>query len=190
MIQKLKLVLRSTALLMIAVVMVGCASIISGTSQEVTVNSIPPGATVKVNGMNQGFTSVTLDLKRNKNHTIRIEMEGYQPYEVALRRELNDWMYGNCACGFLGVPGLVIDIMDGANYTLKPSAIQAYLLELETVTATVNVQESPKGNLQKSGEMKKLSTADQLKELKMLKDNGDLGEQEYEIRRKALVDQL
>ena len=47
-----------------------------------------------------------------------------------------------------------------------------------------------KGDLQKIGQMNKLSTAERLLELKELKDNGVLTEQEYEIRRKALVEQL
>lgn len=99
-------------------------------------------------------------------------------------------MFGNIVLGGAGLIGLVIDATNGAIHTLKPDAIQADLLEDETVTASINVQESPKGDLQKIGQMKKLSTAERLKELKKLKDNGVLTEQEYEIRRKVLVDQL
>ena len=196
MIQKLKLVWKTTAMMLLTVIMGGCASIICGTSQEVAVNSSPSEATVKVNGMLRGQTPVTLDLKRNKSHTIRIELEGYQPYNVILRRGVNGWVFGNIIFG--GLIGLVIDAVDGAIYTIKPNTIQASLLEDKEATVSVNVQKSPKGDLQKIGQMKRLSPAEgqvsslaeKLKELKKLQEEGYITEQEYNQKKKHLLEEL
>ena len=188
--KKLKFMWSSTAVIMVAVVMAGCCSIICGTSQEVAVSSNPGRATVKVNGQIKGKTPVTLDLKRNKSHRIRIELDGYQPYGVALKKRVNAWVLGNIIFG--GIIGLVIDAVDGAIYTIKPDTIQAILLKDESAVVSVDVQKQPTGDLQKIGQMEKVgeSTAERLKELKDLKDNGILTEDEYETKRKELVDQL
>ncbi len=59
-----------------------CASIISGLNQKVDINSTPTNAYVLVNGEMVGETPLTVNLKRNKNNLIQIELEGYEKYEL------------------------------------------------------------------------------------------------------------
>src|SRR5690606_20081577 len=49
----------------------GCATIVHGPEQQVSIASTPANAQVLVNGMPVGTTPVTLDLARSRNHVIR-----------------------------------------------------------------------------------------------------------------------
>lgn len=103
-----------------------CASIVSGTKQEVKVSSTPSGATVKVDEAVSGHTPTTLTLSSKQSHKVRIELAGYKPYEVALTQKLNGWLFGNIFFG--GLIGIVVDISDGAAYALTPNTIDAQLV--------------------------------------------------------------
>ncbi len=182
-----KQILFFLTILLGAILIAGCCSIIHGTKQEIGLSSSPSGASVTVNGQQMGTTPVTLDLKRNGSHKIAIEMEGYQPYEITLTKSVSGWVWGNVLFG--GLIGLAVDAIDGAIYKLKPDTIQAQMLKSEVDSITIEkVDDIPEG-AEKIGQMKK-TPAEKLKELKELKDKGILTEEEYETKRKILVDQL
>jgi hypothetical protein len=63
----------------------GCASIINGTSQDLTFNSNPEGAKVYLDGKIIGVTPFTFAAQKNKYDTMRIEKEGY----ASINRDLN-----------------------------------------------------------------------------------------------------
>lgn len=105
--------------------MVGCASIIHGTRQEIGFSSQPTGAKVTVGGRSYGITPVIVDLKRKNTHIVRIEMEGYRPYETTITRKVSAWIVGNILVG--GLIGLAVDAIDGAMYWLKPEQVEAIL---------------------------------------------------------------
>jgi diacylglycerol kinase family enzyme len=103
----------------------GCASIVSGTKQEVAFRSTPPGATVTVDGENHGGTPMTLKLSRKSRHEVSFALDGYQPYEMSLTKSLNGWYFGNILFG--GIIGLVVDAANGAMYKLTPKQVEAML---------------------------------------------------------------
>lgn len=173
--------------LTLAAFVAGCCSIIHGTRQEIGVSSNPTGAMVFVNGAQKGTTPVTLDLKRNSSQKIRVELDGYQPYEISLTKSVSGWVWGNIVFG--GLIGLAIDAIDGAIYKIKPENIQANLLASAGAALKVEMTKGAPEDAEKIGQMEK-TTAEKLKELKELKDDGILTEEEYETKRKALVDQL
>lgn len=102
-----------------------CATIMLSTTQELSISSSPSEALVTNNGLQLGKTPLIADLKRKGNHRIKIELEGYQPFEVMLTRKTSGWIWGNLLFG--GVPGLIIDVITGAMYILQPEQIQAEL---------------------------------------------------------------
>lgn len=106
-----------------------CASIVSGTRQEVRVNSTPSGAIIRVDDAISGQTPTTLTLSSRHAHTLRIELAGYKPYEAQLHQKLNGWVFGNLFFG--GVIGIVVDSADGAIFALKPNQIDAQLVAEE-----------------------------------------------------------
>jgi hypothetical protein len=102
-----------------------CATIMQGTSQEISIGSSPTGARVIVDGTEAGRTPYVARLKRKDKHVIRLELEGYKPYELALTRSTSGWVWGNLVFG--GLPGLAVDAITGGLYKLKPEQVQATL---------------------------------------------------------------
>ncbi len=90
----------------------GCLTLTRGTHQTVPAVSRPAGVSVFVDGEAAGTTPVNLELTRRNIHTIRFEMDGYRPVEIALKRKYYNFLgafVGNIAlmpAGFivLGVP--------------------------------------------------------------------------------------
>lgn len=111
----------------------GCASIVSGSYQTIDFRSQPSGASLTVDGVEYGITPAVVDLKRKgrlagessskKTYEVVIEMPGYYPYEIELRREVNGWFFGNVLFG--GIIGLIIDAATGSMYKLTPDQIIA-----------------------------------------------------------------
>ena len=57
----------------------GCASIFTGTTQTVQVNSTPSGANVSVSGLDRGQTPLPVVLKKGSNgETVTLSLPGYQ----------------------------------------------------------------------------------------------------------------
>jgi hypothetical protein len=82
---------------------------------------------VTVNGKELGTTPLVAKLRRKDKHAVRIEMEGYAPYEMALSRSTSGWVWGNIVFG--GIPGLAVDAITGGLYKLKPEQIEGKLGE-------------------------------------------------------------
>ena len=60
-----------TLLCGLAVVLTGCATILSGDSQTITIHSTPPGAYVKV-GYQTGTTPVTFHVPKGQDYPVEI----------------------------------------------------------------------------------------------------------------------
>jgi len=123
------------AALALAILVAGCATILSGTKQEVSVSTTPPGAEVQVktNGgltVYSGTTPASCRLPRGREYLVSIKMEGYKEQELYISREFNAWFIGNLLCG--GVLGMVIDAVDGAMWNLDPDAIHIELVRTLT----------------------------------------------------------
>lgn len=102
-----------------------CATIIHGSSQEVSINSQPTGAKVTIDGQPAGNTPVVSHLRRKDPHKITINMDGYQPFELATTRSVSGWVWGNIVFG--GLIGLAVDAITGGLYNVKPEQVQAQL---------------------------------------------------------------
>src|SRR5688572_18791905 len=89
----------TSAVLCAAVLLPGCATIMQGSTQQVSVGSSPTGARVTIDGVERGSTPVVVDLKRRDTHLIAIQTEGYLPYEMTLSRSVSGWVVGNILFG-------------------------------------------------------------------------------------------
>ena len=56
---------------------------------------------------------------------VKIELDGYQPYETNLTRSTSGWVWGNIVFG--GLIGLVVDASAGGMYKLTPDQIDSEL---------------------------------------------------------------
>ncbi len=114
------------ATLSISLLLPSCASIVSGSKQNISFNSTPAGAIVWVDNVNLGVTPVTAKLERSKkDQKVKIELQGYKPYELTLTRKTNGWIWGNILFG--GIIGIIVDSSSGAMYRLTPDQIEAQL---------------------------------------------------------------
>lgn len=102
-----------------------CGTIMQGTTQQVGISSNPSDASVTINGQTHGKTPMIIDLKRKDSHMVKIELDGYQPYETTLTRSASGWVWGNIVFG--GLIGLVVDSSAGGMYKLTPEQIDSEL---------------------------------------------------------------
>jgi hypothetical protein len=105
--------------------LVGCASIIHGTHQDVGISSNPTGASVTIDNVVTGQTPVIAKLTRKSNHIVKMELPGYQPFEATLTCGVSGWVWGNVVFG--GLVGLAVDAISGGMYKLTPDQITASL---------------------------------------------------------------
>ena len=120
---------RSAKLVSLAVfapaLVAACATIMHGTSQQVGINSQPPGATVVVDSQTAGTTPVAAKLARKRSHRITVTMPGYQQFEMVTTRKTSGWVWGNIVFG--GLIGLIVDASTGGLYDVRPEQVNAQL---------------------------------------------------------------
>ena len=111
----------------------GCASIVSGTKQKISIDSNPPGATVVVDNAvatdcvtkQPAVTPAKVVFRRSKPHTVVLSLTGYDDVSVMLHQGSEPWVWGNL--GFGGIIGILIDMGDGAAFRLKPRHVDVTL---------------------------------------------------------------
>ena len=116
---------KGVVCLVVVAMLAGCATIMNQTKQSIGISSAPTGASVTVDNQPQGKTPVVANLSRKDNHIVKLELEGYQPFEATLTRRVSGWIWGNVAFG--GLIGLAIDAISGGMYKLTPDQITAEL---------------------------------------------------------------
>jgi len=108
----------------------GCASMQSGTSQQVKISSNPEGADVYiavastvnnevqyVNKVKVGKTPVSVRIAR-KDGAVILEKDGFEPTVVPMKRGMNPWVWGDV---LLTSPlSTSIDTSTGAAYEYDP----------------------------------------------------------------------
>ena len=90
---------------------------------------------------------------------MKVELEGFYPYEVKLKREMDGWFLGNIIFG--GLIGIIIDASNGAMYKLNPDQVIAQMgkstsmisSEEEKVFVAVTLEADP--SWQKIGQLSK-----------------------------------
>lgn len=92
----------------------GCGTILHGGKQEITFDSKPPGATVRLNQAIQFLTPHTVALSRSSTHHATFTRAGYEPQQIVLKHE---FLMGTTIVGNI-LPlfpiGLTIDVLTGA----------------------------------------------------------------------------
>ncbi|WP_310560587.1 PEGA domain-containing protein [Flavobacterium sp.] len=102
-----------------------CATIVSGSKQNVKFSSNPSTATIFIDEVEVGKTPFEIKLARKSEHSVMIKLEGYQTYQTKLTKEFNAWYIGNILFG--GLIGIIIDPITGAMYNLTPDQVNAQM---------------------------------------------------------------
>lgn len=147
--------MRFLALGFIALLAGGCATIVDGTTQEVSFQTTPEDVIVTLTrqvpdrskaSMDQepialkeevrilGKTPMTLLLDRNKDQTVTFSKDGYKSLTVKLATTLNGYFWGNLVTG--GAFGSTTDSMSGAMYEYTPS--QYFVTLIPTAASSID----------------------------------------------------
>lgn len=142
-------IIRMGLLVAVALCLVGCGSIMSGTKQSISIDSDPKGATVTIgeemtmNGKKvmaishiAGVTPLTVSVPR-KDGMIEISKEGYRTQQVELKRTMNPWFLGNVV--LTSLLSSMIDTSTGALYEYKPGE---YMISLALANEPLNAPEN------------------------------------------------
>ena len=123
--------INSFIVLILISLFTSCASIVHGPVQAVDFTSQPNGAKITIDGKEYGQTPKAVELRRKgrlkgelvtkTEYAVKIEMEGYYPYEVKIKREMDGWFLGNIIFG--GIIGIIIDASNGSMYKLTPDQV-------------------------------------------------------------------
>lgn len=118
----------------------GCASLVSGTSQRVRIDTHPDAKTTVDGRTFVGPAQVLLE--RRGQHVLRVEKRGFRHREVELRPRMNGWVWGNLALGPLFPLGVLIDSMTGAIHDLTPKEVRVPL-EAEPAPPPTSAKAAP-----------------------------------------------
>jgi hypothetical protein len=113
--------LLSVSLISATFVLVGCATVFSGTRENVVINSNPSGALILVDGLEMGTTPATVPLSRpglGGGKTVTLRLDGYADRSFALQSTFNAVSLVN----LLFWPGFIVDALTGAITRYDPSA--------------------------------------------------------------------
>ena len=109
------------ALPLIALVLVsGCATVVEGSNQSVSIATAPPGASCTIDRAGErlgsvGMTPGSLRISKSKNDLeIACGKDGYQQASIRQSPKFVGTTFGNLIVG--GVIGAVVDAASGANY--------------------------------------------------------------------------
>ncbi len=97
----------------------GCATILAGADQTVSIESYPPGARVSV-GHHTGITPVTFHVPKGKDYAVRIS-QGPDERVVPLNRALDPLTLLNIIPPLW--PGFIVDAATGALTKYEPNVI-------------------------------------------------------------------
>jgi hypothetical protein len=128
------------ALLLSAVVMSSCGTILNGTTQDVLIQSSPSKMDVKFEKLGLNYaTPTTVSLKRKGNYTLVFSMAGYEELKVAINRK-PDATPIIADILFSGGLFLFIDWFNGSIFKLDPEAVNVNLTKLGAVDELDNIR--------------------------------------------------
>ena len=102
-----------------AVASTGCATMLSGTSQNVTITSTPPGAHVKI-GHQSGVTPVTLCLPKGEDYPIEVS-QGPDRRVLPLKKNVDAFTFLNIIPPLW--PGFIVDAVTGSIMKYDPDVV-------------------------------------------------------------------
>ena len=108
----MKLISNILIVVLIAIFGMSCATIISGTSQDIYINSNPEGATIYDGGLKVGKTPATITVKKSgfNDKEISLSLEGHERRTFILKKSFDAVAILNLA----GILGWAVDFATGA----------------------------------------------------------------------------
>lgn len=119
-------------LLLLVLVIGGCATIMHGPTQKIRVTSNPPGATVTTTTFEWIKTPGTFELSRSNSTELTANLYGYETTKQKIKCGLSLWIFGDAVGGFypwtiLGIEPyitlMIVDFSTSSVGTLSPTEV-------------------------------------------------------------------
>jgi len=123
----------STVCLLLASVMLfsSCSTILQGSRQQVTIQSLTKDSKIYVDGDDKGKDNASVRLKRNRNHAIAIKKEGYETKIINIEKHTQaGYVVADVLLALTGY-GLAWIIVDAATGSWNKFDQDAISVELE-----------------------------------------------------------
>lgn len=89
----------------------GCASIVTGSSDRVTIESQPTGAVFETNTGHRGTTPSMITVPDSQTLVVTAHLDGHEDARAELKPRMSAWFAGNILIG--GLLGIAIDLVSG-----------------------------------------------------------------------------
>lgn len=198
------------AIFVVALFMSSCATILTGTTQRVTIDSYPQGADIIIDGQLMGTTPAKVRLERDLNafidnsKDIRLELNGYYPDGYYLGTDIEPVVVLNVFCPV----GFALDAVTGALMRYDSDYYNFKMVPVEPVpgpvqpSAGVSAQQVPPAPAQQAtasspdGSMADETTAEsegpddyeKLMKLVELYEEGLITEEEFETEKAKIFE--
>lgn len=110
-----------SVLFLFVVTLSGCASVISGTEDRISINSLEEGTLIKVDGQARGKNNTDVHLRRGDSHVIVASKPGCEDATVTTGRQFDYRSLLGILIDF-GLVTIPIDFISGAVWKTEPSS--------------------------------------------------------------------
>jgi hypothetical protein len=131
----LKLVAIASSLMLFAVAICGCASIMKGSKGNIAISSTPSDARILIKttggvSVYEGKTPATVKVSKKNDYVVTVILDGYQEGTAHITRDgIEGWFWGNLLCG--GIIGIIVDLTNGAINKLEPDQIHIEMVRAQ-----------------------------------------------------------
>ena len=109
-----------TAMCMFSVLMTGCASVIKGTQDTISVNSLEKGTVIYVDGVKRGIDDAMAQVDKGDTHTIKVTKEGCEDIIIQTGESFDATTLLGIFIDF-GLITIPIDLISGAAWKTSPT---------------------------------------------------------------------
>jgi hypothetical protein len=103
----------------------GCATILKGSRESLTIVSEPAGAKVQINGADLGNTPLTTRVHGTNDQMIQVRKEGYETRSILVASSVGaGWIVVDLVCGILP---LIVDAVTGDWKSLDQNNVNVVL---------------------------------------------------------------
>lgn len=154
----------------------GCATVVNGPDQRVSITSNPTNATVQIDGTGSYKTPTQVKLSRKKEHVLVFTKDGYEQQNVVVMHVISGAVAGNILLG--GLIGWGVDAITGAQYRLVPESVNVELKPIAAEGALAQIPVMP---------IKEVAVDERLKRLDELYREKLISETEYKAMRMIIL---
>lgn len=130
--------MKKVLLVVFVLNIVGCATVIKGTDQNVTFRTEPEGAQVTVSGRVLGRTPLTANIEKGKHQSFIFEKEGYKTFTGQLSTSTEGVTFIAVLAGLSGFFSTTTDSTTGAMHQFSPDQYYINLVKDQKDNLTTN----------------------------------------------------